>query len=150
MRNHGIFLYKISNNIRKILHMEQIKTTEVDLKIFDRYYLTPTESVFSLTPESNSISYVCQLKKSELIKQTTKLEFKSYAVHLIESKTSERHGHIEHKEIKIVFYIYMKFSDFERLVNLNMMKKLPNQIIIFCETKNKKKIIPHYHFLMMN
>lgn len=121
------------------------------VKMYDRYYLTPTESVFSLTPESNSISYVCQLKKTELLrKQTSKLEFKSYDVHLMESKTSERHGYIEHKEFKFVFFIYMKFSDFERLVNLNMMKKLPNQIIIFCETKNRKTTIPHYHFLMVN
>lgn len=131
--------------------MKEKKEIGGGVKMYDRYYLTPTESVFSLTPESNSISYVCQLKKSELIrKQTPKLEFKSYDVHLMESKTSERHGYIEHKEFKIVFFIYMKFNDFERLVNLNISKKLPNQIIIFCETKNRKTIIPHYHFLMVN
>jgi hypothetical protein len=119
------------------------------VKMYDRYFLTPTESVFSLTPESNSISYVCQLKKSELLrKQSTKLEFKSYDVHLMESKSSERNGYIEPKEFKIVFFIYMKFNDFERLVNLNMMKKLPNQIIIYCEKKDKKTIVSHYHFLM--
>lgn len=131
--------------------MNEMRVIGGGVKMYDRYYLTPIESVFSLTPVSNSISYVCQLKKSELLrKQSTKLEFKSYDVHLMESKTSERHGYIEHKEFKIVFHIYMKSTDFERLVNLNMLKKLPNQIILFCELKNKKMIVPHYHFLMVS
>lgn len=110
------------------------------------FNLKPLTSVVVFSSFETSIIY-----SVDLIRLFSKKQFKRdpnrciHRIHLHETIKTKEFGHIEYSLDTYKYHLFVTKDNFTRLTTLSFMKRVPDNVLLFIDTKNSKWHINHFY-----
>ncbi len=91
---------------------------------------------------------------ADLIKLNSKKQFKRdpnrclHRIHIHETKEESEFGHIEYSSDTYKYHLYVSKDNFTRLTTLAFMKRVPESILFFIDSRKSKWHIKHFYIFV--